>query len=528
LETEAQKPDHRFVTGFLVLLFGLFLIRNAWVSDDAYITFRTIENFLAGYGIGYNPFLRVQAYTHPLWMFLLSILYFIQVKILSLGGNTGLYFLVTFLSIFLSCLTVSLLLSMKDVQERFDVKLLLGLAVILSKSFVDYSTSGLENPLTHILLLAFLWQFLSKTGGYFELALLTSLLALNRLDSVLFALPVLIFVFISDRANWRKNIKSLFLGLLPLVVWEIFSLFYYGFPFPNTAYAKLNTGIGKSLLVAQGIDYLLSSLKLDMITLLLIALAGIGIWMEKEKRLIAAYVGIIFYLGYLVWIGGDFMSGRFLSAPFIASLFLMTQLRSFSLQAVSAVAGIILLLGLTAPRSPIFSLINPHVEVLSDLRDENGISDDKLVYFERSSLMINGFRDAKGGSRYAGVRWIYNGTTKVSVEGAIGLFGYQQGPNVIVVDPLALNDALLARLPVKSTTEWRIGHFEREIPAGYLESLETSEVTVADPALAEYYKKLLVLVSGPLWDSNRLAEIWKFNTGQYDHLIGSYLAGSGN
>jgi arabinofuranosyltransferase len=206
----------------------------------------------------------------------------------------------------------------------------------------------------------------------------------------------------------------------------------------------------------------------------------------------------------------------------------MTQLRSFSLQTASTVAATILLLGLTAPRSPIFSLTDPHVEVLSELRDENGISDDKLVYFERSSLMINGFRDAKGGSRYAGARWIYKGMTKVSVEGAIGLFGYQQGPNVIVVDPLALNDPLLARLPVISATEWRIGHFEREIPAGYLESLETSEVMIADPALAAYYEKLLVLVSGPLWDANRLAEIWKFNTGRYDHLIESYLAGSGN
>ena len=61
MDAEACKPDYRFLTAFLVLLFGLFLIRNAWVSDDAYITFRTVENYLAGYGIGYNPFIRVQA-----------------------------------------------------------------------------------------------------------------------------------------------------------------------------------------------------------------------------------------------------------------------------------------------------------------------------------------------------------------------------------------------------------------------------------------------------------------------------------
>lgn len=31
--------------------------------------------------------------------------------------------------------------------------ILIGLAVILSKAFVDFSTSGLENPLSHLLLL---------------------------------------------------------------------------------------------------------------------------------------------------------------------------------------------------------------------------------------------------------------------------------------------------------------------------------------------------------------------------------------
>lgn len=524
---DLQKRDTRFVTGLIVLLFGFILIRNAWVSDDAYITFRTIENFLAGYGIGYNPFVRVQAYTHPLWMFLLSILYFVQFKVLGLGSNAGLYFLAVILSIVLSCMTAYIMLTSRAVNERLEVKIFLGIAILFSKAFIDYSTSGLENPLTHILLIVFLWRFLNKKGSFFELVLISSLLALNRLDAILFALPVLIFMFISDLANWRKNTKSLILGFLPLFLWEIFSLFYYGFPFPNTAYAKLNTGIGKRLLVYQGIDYLLSSVKLDMLTLFLIAVTGVGVWVEKEKRSVVAYLGIVMYMGYLVWIGGDFMSGRFLSAPYIAALFLLAHLQFISRQAVIGLFAIIVLLGITSPRAPIFSLIDPRVEVLADLRDENGISDDKLVYFERSSLMINGLRDAKGGSRFAGPNWVYTGIKKVPVEGAIGLFGYQQGPNVFVVDPLALNDPLLARLPVKNKTEWRIGHFERDIPAGYLESLETSGVMISDPDLAGYYRKLLILTSGSLWDSGRLAEIWKFNTGQYDHLVKSYLANSG-
>ena len=38
------------------------------------------------------------------------------------------------------------------------------------------------------------------------------------------------------------NLKTLLLGLMPLILWELFSLFYYGFLFPNSAYAKAFTG----------------------------------------------------------------------------------------------------------------------------------------------------------------------------------------------------------------------------------------------------------------------------------------------
>src|SRR3954447_22129749 len=49
--------------------FVLLLIRTAWLDDDAYITFRTVDNVLHGYGPRWNVLNRVQAYTHPLWMF---------------------------------------------------------------------------------------------------------------------------------------------------------------------------------------------------------------------------------------------------------------------------------------------------------------------------------------------------------------------------------------------------------------------------------------------------------------------------
>ena len=47
--------------------------RYRWVSDDAYIDFRVVHNILSGYGPVFNPGERVEAYTDPFWVLLLTI-----------------------------------------------------------------------------------------------------------------------------------------------------------------------------------------------------------------------------------------------------------------------------------------------------------------------------------------------------------------------------------------------------------------------------------------------------------------------
>ncbi len=56
----------------LISLVSVELLSTAWISDDAAITLREIENFIHGYGPNFNVGERVQAYTHPLWFLFLS------------------------------------------------------------------------------------------------------------------------------------------------------------------------------------------------------------------------------------------------------------------------------------------------------------------------------------------------------------------------------------------------------------------------------------------------------------------------
>ena len=56
-----------------LMLYGVVLVRTAWLCDDAYITFRTVDNFINGFGMRWNIAERVQSFTHPLWMLVLSL-----------------------------------------------------------------------------------------------------------------------------------------------------------------------------------------------------------------------------------------------------------------------------------------------------------------------------------------------------------------------------------------------------------------------------------------------------------------------
>src|SRR5437588_7170203 len=75
-EAEQQDKNRKTVIAFALVLFSFVLIKNAWLSDDGFITLRTVYNFIHGFGLTWNIDERVQTYTHPLWMFLLSGSYF--------------------------------------------------------------------------------------------------------------------------------------------------------------------------------------------------------------------------------------------------------------------------------------------------------------------------------------------------------------------------------------------------------------------------------------------------------------------
>ena len=74
------QPSTRNATLFAVgcaLLLIAGIVHAGWMCEDAFITLRTVDNWVNGFGLRWNVAERVQSYTHPLWMLCLTPVYWL-------------------------------------------------------------------------------------------------------------------------------------------------------------------------------------------------------------------------------------------------------------------------------------------------------------------------------------------------------------------------------------------------------------------------------------------------------------------
>jgi arabinofuranosyltransferase len=497
-----SRAARTFVVLSLVAAGVVLATRAAWVGDDAFITYRTADNLVHGFGPVWNTYERVQVYTNPLWMLLFSGVY---------AFTRDAFYTSIGVQLVLSAAALWVMGS-RVAHGMGGVFVVFGL--LLSKAFVDYSTSGLENPLTHFLLAVFFALYLRKRddrSALGELTFVASLAVLTRLDTAIVVFPPLFartasLVREQGFRHFRTNgMSSLLVGASPLLAFLGFCTFYYGFPFPNTAYAKLAGGLPLAFQIKAGLFYLHNSLFLDPITLALIALSIPWAFFAHDKRVRPVALGILLHVAYTVRVGGDFMSGRFLTVPLVCAVAVLCSAPPVHARfAHAAVALFALLIG----RAGRFPSLSDDYATSVPVSDANGISDAR-----RESRGVR-LADATRFRNLPSHPWVDEGKalksrggSGVSVKGAVGLLGYYAGPKVRILDPLALTDPLLARLPIpdaRHEVAFRAGHLLRAIPEGYRESIETGKNCIEDPGLAAYYEKLRLITQGPLFAGRRI------------------------
>ena len=515
--SETQINGNILCAIFILLALFVILLRTAWVSDDACISFRTVDNFLHGYGLRWNVSERVQTYTNPLMVFCMIILCFFTKE----------YYL-TAMIFNICCTFAAVLIFMfgiaKGEAKRFALPMVL---LICSTAFIDFSTSGLENSLEYLIAAIFYyfylrWDKFSKKR-LLILSFIGCLALLNRMDSILLFLPALFDAFfLKGEDKWYKNILPGVIGIIPFIIWEMFSLFYYGFLFPNTAYAKLNSGIPNIEYIQQGIVYYLDFINRDPIAFLGILLAGcLAIYWYinfHEHKFLCMAAGMLLYNIYILRVGGDFMSGRFFAVIIFISAIILIELK-IDLQKIFKVVMTILLITICLPNNNILSDASYPTSGIP----VSGIADERSFYYQFTGL-LNAVRqngeltfNRHPGKQRALID-LYSGNSVV-VIGNIGFYGLTVGADIHVVDGLALGDALFSRLPIVYKPSWRIGHLGRMFPDGYLETIESGENLLEDKNLAEYYDVLHNIISGDLFSKERFKQIIDMNLGKYDYLI---------
>lgn len=231
----------------LALYFVLTLPLSEWLMDDAGISFVYSRNLAAGHGLVSQPGVEpVEGYSNFLWVVLMAVFFAI-----------GLFEpFITSKAVSLILVALSYWFLHKSIQKISGSRFLLSFIALMflsfNTSFVSWTCSGLENPLTAVLVALLLYlniQFVSSLDRKATQAAIVAVvavgIALTRPDAVLYAVVfpmTLLFLLIGGRMRLGELSKNLgYYGVTYLIGYGGFIMFrwlYFGDLYPNTYHAK--------------------------------------------------------------------------------------------------------------------------------------------------------------------------------------------------------------------------------------------------------------------------------------------------
>lgn len=395
------------VARWVLVLFPVVIVvvggcDHRWVNEDAFIDFRVVHNLLGGHGPVFNVGERVEVYTDPLWVAILTLAYgvfrFIPLEWWSV--LLGLVF--TGAGVAFGGLTAMRLGARHGSRAVFPVGML---CVSVVAGVWDFSTSGLETGLIFGWMGLTWWMVVRAREDGASLvssALVAGLGVIIRPDLFLVSLAfgcALACVVASRRRGvpipaWRKYAGPAAAFVAIPVASELFRIAYFGLLVPNTALAKSALATWWS----QGWAYLVDFvhpywLWIPMLILVAVTAVRTRRWWSQGHRLdcivlAAPALGGILNALYVVSIGGDFMHARMLLPGFFGlSLALWIDLESVGERRLPLVATLVWAsvclvalrytepgigpLGIANERSYYVAATgNPHPTTLSDYTNE--------------------------------------------------------------------------------------------------------------------------------------------------------------
>lgn len=314
----AADPEQRALllggAGLVLALYVMHVAKYMFLCDDAFIYFRYADNWAAGLGPVFNPGEHVEGYTGFVWLALLTLGRVLGIApeqsapVMGVLAGAG------------TLLTVMLFARRRFFADAPLWSLAAPALLASNRTFVGWSTGGLETALFTFLVTAGLlrlWSEIEDGPKSKPLsAFLLSAAALTRPDGLLFlglAGLARMGAWIATRERRREALGAFLLwGVAaagPVLAHLAWRWSYYGYPLPNTYYAKVSQAHwdeGFAYLTVFAIEY----------AVVLAAPFAVLAWIKapttSERRAItfAALTGGL-YLTYVASVGGDHFEFRF-------------------------------------------------------------------------------------------------------------------------------------------------------------------------------------------------------------------------
>lgn len=420
---------HGTLTALLVsaLVFLVLSLSFLFAQDDAFITFRYVQNLLHGRGLVYNSGEYVEGYTTFLWTMVLALP-------AAFGGNLILFSHLLGIAAGLGALFVLYVLSRSIAPSREPAILPLVAVALTSTnpSFAYWTASGMETPLFTLLLVAGVLSYVleyPRARAFLWTPILFILLSLTRPEGMLlFGLTAIHAAATSATTPKARRLSRaaamIVIYCLPMAAFTLWRLAYYGYAFPNTFYAK--AGLTPQYLSA-GIEYTLQFARTYLFFGILFVLSlALVLWRRRTWQTGYLVMLLIGYCLSITLIGGDVLQGHRFFVPILPLIYVLIQ-EAF---AVVISPG-------AAPRTRSFLPVVATAAVIAGAGLILGLPPLRSSLAQETALVD---RMAKAG------RWLKalpsSPTVAATTIGALGY--YSEAP---LIDMLGLTDTTIAHHP---------------------------------------------------------------------------------
>jgi arabinofuranosyltransferase len=376
--------DGRAAAVVVILAVLLIAIANAFVTDDAFISFRYARNLVERHELTWNPGMSkpTEGYSNFLWTLIMAAAIEAGIDPVRASEILGLLFA-------LGTLLVTYGLAARLLRSRRWALLTIAL-LGANYTFLAFATSGLETQMQTFLVaacasLAFRvaekdrWSIPRAAG----LSLLAAAAILTRLDSGIPVFVLFVYLLFSEFGHAAKENGDASGGAFPgsriaawtalaapvlLIVgaWMLWRHGYYHRWLPNSYYAKASMF---SLDILKGgllylFEFFRSYCLLPIVFLFLFLFRKVFDGLEMDAL---AWICGLWFL-YIVRVGGDFMEFRFI-VPVLPILFIVTAATLRALERPKIQAALVtMLLACSLFHGATFRG-TPGVEPISKLRD---------------------------------------------------------------------------------------------------------------------------------------------------------------